>query len=56
MCILQYCVHLQIGAQFENENEDDLKDQMDFMQIVEAMPGLRKGHFLSVPTHHTYFN
>jgi dynein assembly factor 5 len=30
----------KIGAQFENENEDDLKDQMDFMQIVETMPGL----------------
>jgi hypothetical protein len=33
---------LQIGAQFERENEEDLKDKMDFMQLIEAMPGLRK--------------
>ena len=33
--------HYQIGAQFEEESEEDLKDQMDFMQLVEAMPGLR---------------
>ena len=32
---------MQIGAQFERENEEDLKDQMDFMQLVEPMPGLR---------------
>ena len=37
-----FCVHIQIGAQFERENEEDLKDQMDFMQLVEPMPGLRK--------------
>ena len=33
---------MQIGAQYESENEEDLKEQMDFMQLVEAMPGLRK--------------
>jgi dynein assembly factor 5 len=32
----------EIGAQFERENEEDLKDKMDFMQLIEAMPGLRK--------------
>ena len=37
-----YYVHIQIGAQFERENEEDLKDQMDFMQLVEPMPGLCK--------------
>ncbi|CAI8042283.1 Dynein assembly factor 5, axonemal [Geodia barretti] len=37
-----HCLWEEIGAQFERENEEDLKDQMDFMQLIEAMPGLRK--------------
>ena len=42
VCVQYLYFILQIGAQFERENEEDLKDQMDFMQLIEAMPGLRK--------------
>jgi dynein assembly factor 5 len=40
VCVQYLYFILQIGAQFERENEEDLKDQMDFMQLIEAMPGL----------------
>ena len=34
--------NVQIGLKYEEENEDDLKDHIDFMQRVEAIPGIRK--------------
>ena len=30
----------QVGQKFELENEDDLKDKMDFVKFVEVAPGL----------------
>ena len=31
---------MQVGAKYESENEDDLKDQLDFTKPVEAALGL----------------
>ena len=31
---------LQVGAKYEVENEEELKDQMDFTQRVEVAPHL----------------
>lgn len=30
----------QVGQKYELENEDDLKDKMDFVKFVEVAPGL----------------
>ena len=35
-----------MGAKYEGENEDDLKDQMDFMKQTEAFPELGKIHVI----------
>ena len=29
-----------MGQKYEQENEDDLKDKMDFVKFMEAAPGL----------------
>ena len=30
----------QVGLKYESENEEDLKNKMDYMKIVETFPGL----------------
>ena len=32
----------QVGAKFESENEEELKDQMDFTKVVQVAPHLGK--------------
>lgn len=31
---------IKVGQKYEQENEDDLKDKMDFVKTVNAAPGL----------------
>ncbi len=36
--VLPLALVLQVGAKYETENEEDLKDKMDFVRPVEAAP------------------
>ena len=40
---------LQVGAKFESENEEELKDQMDFTKVVQVAPHL--GELVQVAPH-----
>ena len=42
----------QVGAKFERENEEELKDQMDFTKLVQVAPYL--GEPCRLPLTHIY--